>query len=111
MKITKIRTQMGELQTPVSTELDLVVERMRSEETKTKADNIARSAMASRLAQVFPRWFLAMVAQALDKNRDHGNSMVPMLIGGQGIMKSTFCKNILPPSMREYYMDLMKKRV
>lgn len=30
MKITKIRTRMGELQTPVSTELDLVVERMRS---------------------------------------------------------------------------------
>lgn len=56
----------------------------------------------------FHRWFLAMVAQALDKNRDHGNSMVPMLIGGQGIMKSTFCKNILPPSMREYYMDDIK---
>ena len=49
-----------------------------------------------------------MVAQALDMNRDHGNSMVPMLIGGQGIMKSTFCKNILPPSMREYYMDDIK---
>ena len=56
----------------------------------------------------FHRWFLAMVAQALDMNRDHGNSMVPMLIGGQGIMKSTFCKNILPPGMREYYMDDIK---
>ena len=56
----------------------------------------------------FHRWFLAMVAQALDMNRDHGNSMVPMLIGGQGIMKSTFCKNILPPSLREYYMDDIK---
>ncbi len=53
----------------------------------------------------FHRWFLAMVAQALDINRDYGNSMVPMLIGGQGIKKSNFCKNILPPSMREYYMD------
>ena len=56
----------------------------------------------------FHRWFLAMVAQAVDMNRDHGNSMVPMLIGGQGIKKSTFCKNILPPSMREYYMDDIK---
>ena len=56
----------------------------------------------------FHRWFLAMVAQALDINRDHGNSMVPMLIGGQGIKKSTFCKNILPPSLREYYMDDIK---
>ena len=56
----------------------------------------------------FHRWFLAMVAQALNINRDFGNSMVPMLIGGQGIKKSNFCKNILPPSMREYYMDDIK---
>ena len=49
-----------------------------------------------------------MVAQALNINRDHGNSMVPLLIGGQGIRKSTFCKNILPPSLREYYMDDIK---
>ena len=58
--------------------------------------------------QYFHRWFLAMVAQALDINRDYGNSMVPMLIGGQGIKKSNFCKNILPPSMRDYYMDAIK---
>ena len=56
----------------------------------------------------FHRWFLALVAQALNLNRDYGNSMVPMLIGGQGIKKSNFCKNILPPSMREYYMDDIK---
>ena len=56
----------------------------------------------------FHRWFLAMVAQALNLNRDYGNSMVPLLIGGQGIKKSNFCKNILPPSMREYYMDDIK---
>ena len=56
----------------------------------------------------FHRWFLAMVAQALDINRDYGNSMVPMLIGSEGIKKSVFCKNILPPSMREYYMDDIK---
>ena len=56
----------------------------------------------------FHRWFLAMVAQALDINRDYGNSMVPMLIGDQGFKKSNFCKNILPQSMREYYMDDIK---
>ena len=56
----------------------------------------------------FHRWFLAMVAQALDINRDYGNSMVPMLIGDQGFKKSSFCKAILPPSMREYYMDDIK---
>jgi hypothetical protein len=56
----------------------------------------------------FHRWFLAMVAQAMNINRDYGNSMVPMLIGSEGIKKSVFCKNILPPSMREYYMDDIK---
>ena len=56
----------------------------------------------------FHRWFLAMVAQALDKNRDHGNSMVPLLIGSQAMKKSTFCKNILPYQLREYYMDDIK---
>ena len=56
----------------------------------------------------FHRWLLAMVAQALDINRDYGNSMVPLLIGSEGIKKSIFCKNILPPSMREYYMDDIK---
>ena len=52
----------------------------------------------------FHRWFLAMVAQALNINPDYGNSMVPLLIGEQGIKKSAFCNHILPPSMREYYM-------
>jgi predicted P-loop ATPase len=49
-----------------------------------------------------------MVALALDLNRDYGNSMVPLLIGEQGFMKTQFCNHILPPSMREYYMKDIK---
>ncbi len=56
----------------------------------------------------FHRWLLALVAQALGMNSDHGNSMVPMLIGEQGTMKTTFCRNILPPELREYFMDDIK---
>ena len=56
----------------------------------------------------FHRWFLAMVAQALNVNRDYGNSMVPLLIGEQGYLKTQFCNHILPPSMREYYMKDIK---
>ena len=56
----------------------------------------------------FHRWLLAMVAQALNINRDHGNSMVPLLIGEQGYLKTQFCNHILPPSMREYYMKDIK---
>ena len=56
----------------------------------------------------FHRWFLAMVAQALNLNRDYGNSMVPLLIGEQGFLKTQFCNHILPESMREYYMKDIK---
>ena len=56
----------------------------------------------------FHRWLLAMVAQALNLNRDYGNSMVPMLIGEQGYLKTQFCNHILPESMREYYMKDIK---
>ena len=61
-----------------------------------------------RWPQYFHRWFLAMVAQALDINRDYGNSMVPLLTGEQGFLKTQFCNHILPPSMREYYMKDIK---
>jgi hypothetical protein len=56
----------------------------------------------------FHRWFLALVAQALGLNPQHGNSMVPLLIGQQGVKKTTFCRNILPPELREYYLDDIK---
>ena len=56
----------------------------------------------------FHRWFLAMVAQALDINHDYGNSMVPILIGDQGYFKSQFCNHILPASLQEYYMKDIK---
>lgn len=56
----------------------------------------------------FHRWFLAMVAQWLGKNRDFGNSMVPVLIGAEGIHKTTFCKKLLPLSLREYFLDDLK---
>ena len=57
---------------------------------------------------LFHRWLLAMVAQWMNLSRDFGNSVVPMLIGGQGTHKSTFCKLILPPPLREYYIDDVK---
>ena len=61
-----------------------------------------------RWPMYFHRWFLAMVAQALNLNRDYGNSMVPLLIGEQGFLKTQFCNHILPESMREYYMKDIK---
>ena len=37
---------------------------------------------------------------------DHANSVAPLLISTeQGYFKSTFCKSLLPPVLRRYYMD------
>lgn len=62
----------------------------------------------ARWPDFFHRWFLGMVAQWLNLSRDFGNSVIPMLIGGQGTHKSTFCRLILPPELREYYVDDIK---
>ena len=56
----------------------------------------------------FHRWMLAMVAQWMNLSRDYGNAVVPMFIGGQGTHKSTFCRLLLPPELREYYIDDIK---
>jgi hypothetical protein len=41
-------------------------------------------------------------------SQDHGNAIVPLLIGAQGTGKSTFCKMLLPRHLRQYYMDDIK---
>lgn len=52
-----------------------------------------------------PLWMLSMVAHWLGKDREHGNALVPMLIGAQGCGKSTFCGIVLPEELRAYYND------
>ena len=49
MKITKVKTKIGEFGTPVSTEISAVVEQIRSEKTKAAAIRIASIALRSRL--------------------------------------------------------------
>ena len=56
----------------------------------------------------FHRWFLAMVAQWLGLGGHFGNAVVPMLIGRQGTHKTTFCRKLMPQTLREYYMDDIK---
>ena len=58
--------------------------------------------------RLFRRWLLAMVAQARGMSTDHGNALVPLLIGAQGTGKSTFCRMLLPRHLRQYYMDDIK---
>ena len=53
----------------------------------------------------FPLWMRSMVAHWLGKDREHGNALVPLLIGPQGCGKSTFCGIVLPEELRAYYND------
>ena len=46
-----------------------------------------------------------MVAHWLGLDREHGNSTTPLLVGDQGCGKSTYCLNILPPELRQFYTD------
>jgi len=60
MKITKVKTKIGEFGTPVSTEISAVVEQIRSEKAKAAATRIASIALRSRLMmqQGAPRYYL-----------------------------------------------------
>lgn len=61
--------------------------------------------VTSEQIYLFTIWHRSMVAHWLGKDDEHGNECVPTLIGFQGCGKSTFCRKMLPPHLRQYYMD------
>lgn len=51
-------------------------------------------------------WLRALTAQWMGAERNHANSLMPILISSeQGLGKSTFCRQLLPDSLRNYYLD------
>ena len=53
--------------------------------------------------QAFPKWFVAMVAGWTDEQVV--NHQVIVLVGRQGIFKSTWINRLLPPELRAYQTD------
>ena len=47
---------------------------------------------------LFYIWFLSMTAHWYRREHLHANSSLPLLVGPQGCGKSTWCRNLLPPS-------------
>lgn len=82
-------------------------------------DNLPKWDGQNHLSQMFSRlpgisseqldflviWFRSAVAHWQQKDKLHANESVPTLIGGQGCGKSTFIARLLPPELREYYLD------
>ena len=56
--------------------------------------------------KAFHRWMLALTAQWMGMEKLHANSVAPILISTeQGMMKSTFCKSLMPNVLQGYYTD------
>ncbi len=74
---------------------------------KDRITDVARMVPTSNpyWERLFYRWFLSVVFHWLTDDNMHANATAPILIGAQGYRKSTFCRQLLPPELSEYFTD------
>ena len=74
---------------------------------KDRITDVARMVPTSNpyWERLFYRWFLSVVYHWLTDDNMHANATAPILIGAQGYRKSTFCRQLLPPELSEYFTD------
>ena len=54
----------------------------------------------------FRLWLLGLTAQWMGKSEQCANTLTPLLISlKQGMKKSTFCRMLMPPELKAYYLD------
>lgn len=74
---------------------------------RERVDALGRRVSQDKLWQLaFHRWMRAMVAQWMGHDMQTANSMVPVLVSRrQGLGKSTFWRQLMPPELEAYYLD------
>lgn len=88
---------------PLDDYLDHLPEWDGKDHIRALADTVPTSSKLWR--DHFYIWFLGLVAQWKQMGGVHANSVLPLLVGEQGCGKSTWCRNLLPPVLREFYTD------
>ncbi len=104
----QIQTYLNSRFIPQVNPIDLLVERVRGHwDGQDRIEALARRVPTpmKQWPKYFHIWFLAMVKQWMTMSPEHGNEVVPLLIGAQGIGKSTFCRRLLPPELIDGYID------
>ena len=70
------------------------------------ADLAARINSSDYCLKMLHVWLRAMVAQWMGSNAAHANAVMLLLVSQrQGLHKSTFMRELLPPELRDYYTD------